>query len=79
MLKITLLCQFQERNIGFRKICLTCSSYPGLGASSRGAGGQGSKPQPRHTIDVKTGRFALLSLSLGINELGNRLGGSESV
>ncbi len=27
----------------------------------------------------KNGRFALLSLALGINELGNRLGGSESV
>ncbi len=27
----------------------------------------------------KTGRFALLSLALGINELGNRLGGSEPV
>ncbi len=33
----------------------------------------------RHTKDIKTGRFALLSLALGINELGNRLGGSESV
>ena len=28
---------------------------------------------------VKTGRCALLILALGINELGNRLGGSESV
>ncbi len=35
--------------------------------------------RPCHTKDVKTGRFALLSLALGINGLGNRLGGSESV
>ncbi len=35
--------------------------------------------RPRHTKDVKNGRFALLSLALGINELGIRLGGSESV
>ncbi len=51
-------------------------------ASARGAGGRGSlgfNPRLRHTKDVKTGRFALLSLALGINELGNRLGGSESV
>ncbi len=36
-------------------------------------------PRPRHTKDVKNGRCALLSLALGINELGIRLGGSESV
>ncbi len=30
-------------------------------------------PRPRHTKDVKTGRFALLNWVLGINELGNRL------
>ncbi len=39
----------------------------------------GFDPGPRHTNDVKNGRFALLSLALGINELGIRLGGSESV
>ncbi len=39
----------------------------------------GFDPRPRHTKDVKTGRFALLSLVLGSNELGNRLAGSESV
>ncbi len=39
----------------------------------------GSIPGRGHTKDVKTGRFALLSLALGINELGNWLGGSESV
>ncbi len=33
----------------------------------------------RHTKDVKNGRFVLLSLALGINELGIRLGSSESV
>ena len=48
-------------------------------ASARGAGGRGSIPRPRHTKDVKLGRFALLSLALGINELGIRPGGSESV
>ncbi len=44
-----------------------------------GCGRPGFDPRPRHTKDVKTGRLALLSLALGINELGNRLGGSESV
>ncbi len=39
----------------------------------------GFDPRPRHIKDVKTGRFALFSLELGINELGNRLGSSESV
>ncbi len=48
-------------------------------ASARGAGGRGSNPRPRHTKDVKNGRFVLLSLALGINELGIQLGGSESV
>ena len=43
--------------------------------SAWGAGGRGS----RHTKDVKNGSFALLSLAFGINELGIRLGGSESV
>ncbi len=38
----------------------------------------GFDPRLCHTKDIKTGRFALLSLALGINELGNRLG-SESV
>ncbi len=33
----------------------------------------------RHTKDVKTGRFVLLSLALGTNELGNQLASSESV
>ncbi len=40
-------------------------------------GGRGSKygrlgfdPRLRHTKDVKNGRFALLSLAFGINELG---------
>ncbi len=37
----------------------------------------GVDPRPHHTKDVKNGRFALLSLALGINELGIRLGGSE--
>ncbi len=46
-------------------------------ASARDAGG--FDPPPRDTKDVKNGRFALLSLALGINELGNRLGGSKSV
>ncbi len=46
-------------------------------ASAQGAGSRGSMPE--YTKDVKTGRFALLSLALRINELGNRLGGSESV
>ncbi len=44
-----------------------------------GCGKPGFDPRPRHTKDVKTGRFALLSLALGIKELGNRLGGSDSV
>ncbi len=44
-----------------------------------GCGMPGFDPRPLHTKDVITGRFALLSLALGINELGNRLGGSESV
>ncbi len=48
-------------------------------ASAWGAGGRGSIPRPRHTKDVKNGRFALLSMALGINELGNQLGDSESV
>ncbi len=48
-------------------------------ASARGAGGRGLIPDRVTPKDVKTGRFALLSLALGINELGNRLGGSESV
>ncbi len=43
-------------------------------ASAQRAGGRGSIPK-----DVKNGRFALLSLTLGINELGMRLGSSESV
>ncbi len=47
-------------------------------ASARGAGGRGSIPDCV-TKDVKNWRFALLSLALGINELGIRLGGSESV
>ena len=42
--------------------------------------GAGFDPRPRHTKDVRNnGRFARLSLALGINELGNRLGASESV
>ncbi len=39
----------------------------------------GVRSPTRHIKDVISGRFALLSLVLGINELGNRLGGSESV
>ncbi len=50
----------------------------GVRASARGAGDRSSIPG-RVTPDVKGGRFALLSLALGINELGNRLGGSESL
>ncbi len=46
-------------------------------ASAWGAGGRGSIPD-HVTKDVNNGRFALLSLALG-NELGIRLGGSESV
>ncbi len=42
-------------------------------------GRPGFDPRPRHTKDIKNGRFALLSSALGINELGIRLGGSESV
>ncbi len=40
-------------------------------ASARGAGGRGSIPD-RVTLarDVKNGRFELLSVALGINELG---------
>ncbi len=48
-------------------------------ASARGAERPGFDPRPRHTKGVKNGRFALLSLALGINELGIRLGGSESI
>ncbi len=48
-------------------------------ASARGAGGQGSIPDRVTPEGVKSGKFALLSLALCINELGNRLGGSESV
>ncbi len=32
-----------------------------------------------HAKDIKTGRFALLSLVLGINKLGNQLAWPESV
>ena len=39
--------------------------------SARGAGVRGSIPDRVHNKDIKTGRFALLSLALGINELGN--------
>ncbi len=42
-------------------------------------GRPGFNPRPRQTKDVKTMRFAVLSLALGTNELGNRLAGSESV
>ncbi len=35
-----------------------------------GCGRPGFDPRPRHTKDVKNGRFALLSLALGIHELG---------
>ncbi len=34
---------------------------------------------PERATDVKTGRFALLSLVHGTNKLGNRMAGSESV
>ncbi len=34
--------------------------------------------KPCITKDLKTGRFALLNLALGINELGKRLAGLES-
>ena len=44
-----------------------------------GSGRPGFDPRPRHTKDVNNGRFARLSLVLGINELGNPLGGLESV
>ncbi len=56
-------------------------SYPSEAVPGRGSGcgRPGFDPRPRHTKDVKTGRFALLSLALGIIELGYRLGGSESV
>ena len=48
--------------------------------SARGAGGRGSIPD-RVTPNnfFKNERFALLSLALGINELGIRLGDSQSV
>ncbi len=44
-------------------------------ASARGAGRRGLIPN--HV--VKIGRFAFLGLALGINELGNQVGGAESV
>ncbi len=47
-------------------------------ASARGAEGRDYTLR-LHTKDVKTGRFALLSLAHGTNELGNRLAGSEPV
>ncbi len=56
-----------KNNIGCTKMPIQYSS---------GCQKPGFEPRPRHTKDVKTGRFALLSLALGINELGNRLGGS---
>ncbi len=36
-------------------------------------------PLASHTKDKKTGRFVLISLALGTNELGIRCAGSESV
>ncbi len=48
-------------------------------ASAQGAGGRGSTPDRVIPKTKKMGGFALLSLALGINELGIRLGGSESV
>ncbi len=48
-------------------------------ASARGAGGPVSIPDRVTQKTYKNGRFALLSLALGIKELGIRLGGSESV
>ncbi len=53
--------------------------FPLVCSVRSGCGRPGFDPRPRHTKDVKNGRFALHSLALGINELGNRLGGSESV
>ncbi len=48
-------------------------------ASARGAEQAGVRSPTASHQRRKTGRFALLSLALGVNELGNQLGGSESV
>ncbi len=48
-------------------------------ASAQGAGARGSIPDRVTPKTYKMERFALLSLALGINELGNRPGGSKSV
>ena len=44
-----------------------------------GCGRPGLNPRPRHTNSVKIWRFVLLSLTLGTNELSNRLAGLKSV
>ncbi len=69
---------------GCVKMVFSCLKYdvlvipttPALhsGYSVRSGGGRpGFDPRPHHTKDVKTGRFALLSLALGIIDLGKRM------